>query len=163
MRKIGVPLQPELAMGAVADGPRPITVRNEDVIALTGVSEAEFDAVRDRELAEIRRRRARYLGARRSSDIAGRTVIVVDDGIATGATVRAALRTVRAQAPAKLVLATPVAAPSVIEALRPEADEIVCLELHEPFGAIGLFYSDFDQVSDEEVIALLAKRPTPPT
>ena len=163
VRKIGVPHQPELAMGAVADGASPIIVRNEEIIALSGVSEAEFEAVRDRELVEIRRRRARYLGDRPRSKLAGRTVIVVDDGVATGATVRAALRAVRAQGPGKLVLATPVAAPDVIEALRPEADEVVCLELHEPFGAIGFFYSDFSQVSDEEVVALLARSPAPPS
>jgi putative phosphoribosyl transferase len=155
VRKIGLPSQPELAMGAVVDGPEPIVVRNEDVIRLAGVSPAEFDAVRDRELAEIQRRRARYLGDRPPKDVSGRTAIVIDDGVATGASIRAALRSVRARGPGKLVLAVPVAPPSVLAELRPEADEIICLEQHEHFDAIGRFYADFTQVSDGAVIALL--------
>jgi len=163
VRKIGVPMQPELAMGAVVDGPNPVTVRNEDVIALAGISEAEFNAVRDRELAEIRRRRVQYLGNRQHPDLAGRIAIVIDDGIATGATTRAALRAVRAQRPEKLVLAVPVAPTSSLEELREEADEIVCLEDYEVFGAIGSFYSDFTQVSDEEVKDVLAQFPPEPS
>ncbi|MFG1466011.1 phosphoribosyltransferase [Xanthobacter sp. DSM 24535] len=159
VRKIGVPFEPEYAMGAVVDGPSPLTVRNADVIAVTGVSEAEFARVRDRELAEIERRRARYLGARAHPELAGRTVIVVDDGIATGATTRAALQAVRARRPGRLVLAVPVAPTDTLRQLRGDADAIVCLEDHEDFGAIGYFYSDFRQVSDEEVVALLAQHP----
>jgi putative phosphoribosyl transferase len=159
VRKIGVPSQPELAMGAVVDGPEPITVRNEDVIALTGVSQTEFATVRDRELAEIQRRRVRYLGDRPHAELAGRTAIVIDDGIATGATVRAALRAVRARGPKTLVLAVPVAPTDTLVDLGSEADEIVCLEDHRVFGAIGFFYSDFRQISDEEVIATLARHP----
>jgi len=159
VRKIGVPDQPELAMGAVVDGPTPLTVRNQDVIAIAGVTEAEFTAVRDRELAEIRRRRAEYLGERAHPELAGRTVIVVDDGIATGATTRAALRAVRKQKPGKLVLAVPVAPTSSLAELRSEADEVVCLESHVMFGAIGFFYFDFSQVSDGEVKDILAKFP----
>ncbi len=159
VRKIGVPSQPELAMGAVADGPEPITVRNEDVIALTGVSQAEFAAVRNQELAEIQRRRARYLGDRPHPELAGRTVIIIDDGLATGATVRAALRAVRACGPKTLVLAVPVAPSDTLAELKNEADEVVCLEHHRVFGAIGFFYSDFRQISDEEVIATLARYP----
>ena len=105
VRKIGVPFQPELAMGAIADAGKTIIVRNEDVIAATGVSEAEFDVVRDRELREIERRRGLYLGGRERPEVSGRVAIVVDDGIATGATTRAALRAVRARGPKKLVLA----------------------------------------------------------
>jgi predicted phosphoribosyltransferase len=146
-------------MGAVVDGPEPITVRNEDVIALTGVSQAEFATVRDRELAEIQRRRVRYLGDRPHPELAGRIAIVIDDGIATGATVRAALRAVRARGPKTLVLAVPVAPTDTLVDLRSEADEIVCLEDHRVFGAIGFFYSDFRQISDEEVIATLAGHP----
>ena len=159
VRKIGVPYQPELAMGAVADGPSPITVRNNDVIVQAGVSEAAFDAARDREQAENQRRRLRYLGGRGHPALAGKTAILVDDGIATGATMRAALRAVRAQRPKTLVLAVPVAPTDTIAEMRKEADEVVCLEAHEVFGAIGFFYSDFDQVSDEEVVATLAKYP----
>jgi predicted phosphoribosyltransferase len=109
VRKIGVPFQKELAMGAVVDGAEPVIVRNEEVIRLTGVSEDDFNATRDQELAEIERRRQRYLGNRPYPQIAGRTVIVVDDGIATGATTRAALRAIRMRKPGKLVLAVPVA------------------------------------------------------
>ena len=109
VRKLGVPIQPELAMGAVVDGTAPIVVRNEDVIRLTGVSEEDMQAVCAEELAEIERRRGRYLGTRARVDIAGRVAIVVDDGIATGATTRAALRALRLRSPKKLILAVPVA------------------------------------------------------
>lgn len=159
VRKIGVPGQPELAMGAVVDGTDPLIVRNEDVIRLAGVTEAEFEAVRDRELAEIRRRRLAYLGTRPHPDLTGRIAIVIDDGIATGATTRAALRAVRKQGPGKLVLAVPVAPTSSLSELRDEADEIVCLEDYEAFGAIGAFYDDFRQVTDKEVKDVLAKFP----
>jgi putative phosphoribosyl transferase len=159
VRKVGVPWQPELAMGAVVDGAAPLTVRNEDVIKLAGVTAAGFDAVRDRELAEIQRRRVLYLGGRPHPELRDRVVIVVDDGIATGATTRAALRAVRKQKPKKLILAVPVAPTSTLSELRDEADEIVCLEDHEAFGAIGFFYSDFSQVSDDEVKDILAAFP----
>jgi putative phosphoribosyl transferase len=155
VRKIGVPFQPELAMGAVADGGEPITVRNEDVIAMARVSEEAFEAVRQRELDEIERRRRLYVGSRPRPEAQGRIAIVVDDGVATGATTRAALRAVRARHPKKLVLATPVAPPSTLASLAPEADETICLETHEDFGAIGYFYADFRQTSDAEVISIL--------
>jgi predicted phosphoribosyltransferase len=161
VRKVGVPFQPELAMGAVVDGSAPIVVRNEDVIRYTRVSEEDFQAVCDRELAEIERRRDRYLGQRRRVDVAGRTAIVIDDGIATGATIRAALRATRARSPKRLVLAVPVAPTETIAALRQEADDVVCLEDHEQFGAIGYYYADFSQVSDREVIEILARFPMP--
>ncbi len=109
VRKIGVPFQPELAMGAVVDGKPPVTVRNEDVIALTHISEREFADVRDRELAEIERRRKLYLGDRPHPQLEDHTIIVVDDGIATGATTRAGLRAMRQRKPRRLVLAVPVA------------------------------------------------------
>lgn len=161
VRKIGAPFQPELAMGAVVDGPAPLTVRNEDVIAMGGVSREAFAKVLERELKEIERRRARYLGGRPHVTLAGRTVIVVDDGIATGATTRVALQAVRAQRPATLVLAVPVAPTDVLKSLATDTDEIVCLEHHKDFGAIGYFYDDFRQVGDEEVIRLLAAHPAP--
>ena len=155
VRKIGVPFQPELAMGAVADGGTPITVRNEDVIAMARVSEEAFEAVRQRELEEIERRRRAYVGSRPRPEAQGRVAIVVDDGVATGATTRAALRAVRALNPSKLVLATPVAPPETLASLAPEADETICLETPADFGAIGCFYGDFRQTSDAEVVAIL--------
>lgn len=155
VRKIGVPFQPELAMGAVADGGAPVIVRNEDVIAMADVSEQEFERVCARELEEIERRRQLYLGGRERPEAKGRIAIVVDDGVATGATTRAALRAVRARAPKKLVLAVPVAPPDTLESLSAEVDEIVCLETHRAFGAIGFFYRDFRQISDDEVIEIL--------
>lgn len=163
VRKIGVPFQPELAMGAVVDGVEPVTVRNEDVIGLIGIDEQEFSKVRDEQLAEIERRRKKYLGNRQHPELAGHTVIIVDDGIATGATVRAALRAMRLRKPRALVLAVPVAPTETLQKLRDEADDIVCLEDYENFGAIGFFYSDFRQISDAEVIDLLARHPVPAT
>jgi len=157
VRKIGVPGQPELAMGAVADGAAPVTVRNPEIIRYAGVSEAEFDAVRDGELAEIERRRSHYLGGRAPINVSGRTVIVIDDGIATGATTRTALRALRTQGAKELVLASPVAAKDTLEELRAEADNIVCLEAPVWFQAVGAFYSDFRQVTDAEVVEILAR------
>lgn len=159
VRKIGVPMQPELAMGAVVDGADPHVVRNEDVIGLAGISEREFAAIRDRELLEIERRRQTYLGNRARADIAGRLVIVIDDGIATGATIRAALQAVRPRGPKRLVLAVPVAPTDTLAALREEADEVVCLEDYASFGAIGFYYRDFRQVDDQEVTDILTRFP----
>lgn len=159
VRKIGLPFQTELAMGAVVDGGAPIVVRNEDVIRLSGIDESEFNAVCERELAEIARRRLLYLGERTRANIANRTVIVVDDGIATGATTRAALRATRMRNPKKLILAVPVAPTESLAAMRQEADEVVCIEDYEVFGAIGLYYNNFRQISDEEVIEILARFP----
>lgn len=163
VRKIGVPTQPELAMGAVVDGTAPIVVRNEEVIELSGTTADEFDAACARELAEIERRRQLYIGDRPRAEITGQVVIVIDDGIATGATTRAALQAIRNRKPKELVLAVPVAPPDTITKLRGEVDALVCLETPELFGAIGYFYRDFRQVSDQEVVAILkrfpAKRP----
>ena len=157
VRKIGVPSQPELAMGAVVDGGSPIVIRNEDVIRLAGVDEAEFQAVCDGELAEIERRRQRYLGSRERADVKRRLAIVIDDGIATGATTRAALRATRMREPKKLVLAVPVAPTDTLAAMQEEADEVICLEDHEIFGTIGYFYDDFRQMTDQEVTDILAR------
>ena len=159
VRKIGVPFQPELAMGAIVDGDKPVMVRNEDVIALAGIDESEFKAICNGELAEIERRRQRYLGNRRRVDISGHTAIVVDDGVATGATTRAALRATRMRNPKRLVLAVPVAAADAIVELRGEADDIICLEDYEFLDAIGIYYADFRQVPDEDVIAILKRFP----
>ena len=159
VRKVGVPFQPELAMGAVVDGGAPILVRNEDVIGAAAIDDATFKAVCDAELAEIERRRRRYLGSRERVAIGGRTAIVIDDGVATGATTRAALRATRMRNPKRLVLAVPVAPTESLAELRVDADDVICLEDHEFFGAIGAYYRDFTQVSDEEVIAVLKRFP----
>jgi predicted phosphoribosyltransferase len=159
VRKLGVPFQPELAMGAVVDGDPPLVVRNEGVIRLAGISEAEFAVVCDRELDEIERRRRLYLGDRARSSVAGRIAIVIDDGIATGATTRAALRATRARDPKRLVLAVPVAPTATVMAMRFEADEVVCLDQDDQLEAIGAYYEDFHQISDQEVIETLARFP----
>ena len=163
VRKIGVPTQPELAMGAVVDGAAPIVVRNDEVIELSGTTADEFDAACTRELAEIERRRQLYIGERPRAEITGQVVIVIDDGIATGATTRAALQAIRNRKPKELVLAVPVAPPDTITKLREAVDALICLETPELFGAIGYFYRDFRQVSDQEVVTILkrfpAKRP----
>jgi putative phosphoribosyl transferase len=157
VRKIGAPMQPELAIGAVVDGAQPIIVRNEDIIQLAGISETEFEAICTAELTEIERRRGRYLADRTHIEISGRVTIVIDDGIATGATTRAALRATRVRDPQKLVLAIPVAPANVLIEMRQEADDVICLEAYDRFGAIGWFYEDFTQVADEQVIAALAR------
>jgi len=160
-RKLGAPGRPELAMGAVIDGPKPYVARNEDVLSFLPLSEEEFKRICDRELAEIERRRALYLKGRSRADPKDRVVIVVDDGVATGATTRAALRAIRKRSPKKLILAVPVAPPGTLARLEGEADKIVCLQSHEPFYAIGLYYADFHQVSDKEVTDILSKAPAP--
>lgn len=154
-RKIGAPLQPELAVAAVVDGERMELVINEDVVEALALSEDEIRKRAKREVEEIERRRRVYLGGRAPVSVRGRTVLVVDDGIATGATMRAALRAVRRREPSHLVLAVPVAPPETVELLRPEVDEVVCLATPSPFGAIGAFYADFRQVEDKEVRDLL--------
>lgn len=159
VRKIGVPSQPELAMGAVVDGVAPIVVRNDEVIELSGTTAEEFDAACARELAEIERRRQLYIGERARAEVAGQVVIVIDDGIATGATTRAALRAIRIRKPKELVLAVPVAPPDTITQLRGEVDTLICLETPDPFMAIGYFYRDFRQISDEEVVETLRRFP----
>jgi putative phosphoribosyl transferase len=160
VRKIGVPFQPELAMGAVVDGAAPIIVRNEEVIELAGIDEPTFEAVCEKELGEIERRRKRYLGTRERIEVAGRAVILIDDGIATGATTRAALRAIRLREPKRLILAVPVAPTESLKRLREDADEVVCLEDYEFFGAIGSYYADFRQVSDKEVVDVLTRLKT---
>jgi len=155
VRKLGVPGQPELAMGAVVEAGRPVTIRNEAIIRVAHVSEVEFDEVRAAELAEAQRRRELYVGRGRRLSLKGRAVIVIDDGIATGASMRAAVKAVRKQQPARLVVAVPVAARTSLEALRGEVDDIVCVDVRDDLRAIGVYYDDFEQVSDDEVIAAL--------
>ena len=159
VRKIGLPIQPELAMGAVADGEEPTVIRNNDVIDACGISPEEFDAVCNEERAEIRRRRQRYLGNRERATVKDQVAIVIDDGIATGATTLAAIRAVRGREPKEVVLAVPVAPLETLKKLHPEVDAIVCLDTPEDLGAIGYFYRDFHQVSDSEVIGILKRFP----
>ncbi|QFI69761.1 phosphoribosyltransferase [Sinorhizobium alkalisoli] len=158
VRKIGVPWQPELAMGAVIDGDRPAVVRNEETIRLAGVTDAEFESIYQRELAEIERRRRLYFADHPPTEITGRVVIVVDDGIATGATVKAAVIGLKSKKPAKIVVAVPVAPPDAVAELEREADEVICPLQPRMFGAIGYFYRDFDQLTDTDVMSLLAGR-----
>ncbi len=155
VRKIGVPYQPELAAGAVVDGGEPEIVVNADVLAATGMTRADIEDLANIELAEIERRRRVYLSGRAPQRLKGRTVIVVDDGIATGASIRAALAALRRKQPKRLILAVPVAPAETIERLQADVDEIVCLKTPEPFYAIGLHYEDFHQVPDDEVIRSL--------
>jgi putative phosphoribosyl transferase len=155
VRKIGAPSQPELAVGAVVDGEHPEIVVNEDVAAALDLPADYVERTAKRELAEIARRRRLYLKDRPHPGLKGKTAILVDDGIATGATARAALHAVRRQKPARLVLAVPVAPPETVADLARDCDEVVALTQPEGFGAIGYFYADFHQMDDREVIALL--------
>jgi predicted phosphoribosyltransferase len=155
VRKIGAPAQPELAIGAVVDGGAPIVVRNDEVLGFTGTRDNQFDQICRRELLEIERRRKLYMQNRPPLNPAGKIAIVIDDGIATGATMRAALRATRMRHPQKLVLAVPVGARDSIESLRGEVDEVVCLSEPEDFGALGYYYQDFRQLSDQDVIDIL--------
>jgi putative phosphoribosyl transferase len=165
VRKLGAPGQRELAVGAVVDGDHPEEVLNEDLVRVLGVSPQYLAREVAAQLEEIRRRQVQYRGHRARVPVAGRTVIVVDDGIATGASIRAALRGVRRARPRKLVLAVPVAPPDTIAALRRDVDEVVCPHMPEAFGAVGSFYDDFSQTTDDDVIRLLdaaaAARPHP--
>jgi putative phosphoribosyl transferase len=156
VRKIGVPWQPELAVAAVVDGQHPEVVVDEPMRRETGVDLAYIDAEAKKQLAEIERRRGAYLGDRPPLPVQGRTAIVVDDGIATGTSMRAALMALRRRKPAAIVLAVPVAPRDTIEALRRQVDRVVCLAQPDPFYAVGMHYQDFHQVEDEEVIATLS-------
>ena len=159
VRKIGVPWHPELAAGAVIDGARPRTVINEDVVRTAGVSESDIARIVEAELAKIERRRRLWLSDRPHVSIAGHSAIVVDDGIATGASARVALEAVRAEEAARVVLATPVAPAETAEMLRAECDDLVCLATPEDFMAVGIYYEDFHQVDDQEVQELLQRAP----
>ncbi|HEX6704181.1 MAG TPA: phosphoribosyltransferase family protein [Albitalea sp.] len=156
VRKIGLPWQRELAYAAVVDGTPPEVVINEDVARLEPLTEAQLEEATREEVAEIERRRSVYMAGRAPLAVAGRTVILVDDGLATGTTARAALLALRRRAPDRLVLAVPVAPPDTVRELARLVDAIVCLETPEPFRAIGLHYQDFHQLEDDEVLAILA-------
>ena len=154
VRKLGVPGREELAMGAIASGG--VRVLNEDVISELQIPQHWVDLVAARELEELRRREAAYRDGRRAPDVCSKTVIVVDDGLATGASMRAAVAALRKLGPARIVVAVPVGAQQTCDEFRDVADEVVCAETPDPFYAVGSWYADFDQTTDDEVRALLA-------
>lgn len=155
VRKIGAPGAPEVALGAVVDGKSPETIINEDVRAATGADDTYLERARQRELAELERRRALYLGNRAQLEPTGHTAIVVDDGLATGATAKAALIAIKRQGAARIVLAIPVAPEETLAEMRQHADVVVCLYPAKSFRGVGLSYEDFHQLTDEETIGLL--------
>lgn len=153
VRKLGVPGHEELAMGAIATGG--IRVLNENVIHSLGIPDKLIEAVTEREQRELERREHLYRDDRPAPDVRGCTVILIDDGLATGATMRAAVRALREQQPTHIVVAVPVAAPVVCEEFRAEADDVVCAKTPEPFYGVGYWYEDFAQTSDQEVHDML--------
>jgi predicted phosphoribosyltransferase len=155
VRKLGLPGHEELAMGAVATGG--VRVLNERLVRALRIPDGVIDAVAARERAELERRERLYRGDRPPLDVRGRTVILVDDGLATGATMQAAIQALRPQQPARIVVAVPTAAWETCEALKTEADEVVCAVTPDPFYAVGLWYEDFSQTTDDEVPELLAR------
>ena len=155
VRKIGAPGYPEVALGAVVDGASPQTIVNEDVFTATGGDSVGLARARRRELAEIDRRRILYLGDRPPISARGRVAVIVDDGLATGATAKAAVAAMKRQGAAVTVLAVPVAPAELVEEMRQYADVVIVLHAPQEFWAIGPFYSDFHQLSDEETIQLL--------
>jgi len=157
VRKIGAPGQPELGLGAVVDGEQPQVVLNEELIELVRPSRRYLEGEEKRELAEIERRRAVYRSERAPVALQGRTVIVVDDGIATGGTMKAVLQALAKVGAKRVVLAVPVAPSDALRDLAQLVDEVVCLMTPQPFYAVGAFYRDFTQTTDEEVIDLLAR------
>ena len=154
VRKLGVPGHPELAMGAIAAGG--VEVLSRDLIRDLGIPPVLVEQVAVRERLELERRDALYRGARRPAIVRDRTVILVDDGLATGSTMEAAILALRQQHPARIVVAVPVGARDTCERLRRIADEVVCVSMPEPFNAVGLWYEDFSQTTDDEVKRLLA-------
>jgi putative phosphoribosyl transferase len=159
VRKLGVPGHEELAMGAIATGG--VRVLNDEVVNELRVPPAVIEAVAEEERSELQRRERAYRGDRPAPRVEGRTVVLVDDGFATGSTMRAAARALRRMGPARLIVAAPVGAPDTCEALRADADEVVCLVAPEPFRAVGLWYEDFAQTGDAEVRDLLERHRSP--
>jgi len=155
VRKLGAPGQPELGIGALVDGDHPESVLDRTAIEMLGVDRAYLARETTRQLEEIRRREAAYRCGRPPVAIADHVAIVVDDGLATGSTMRAALRGVRRAAPRRLVLAVPVAAPEALQSLASEVDDVLCLATPKDFAAVGQFYRDFGQTPDDEVVRLL--------
>lgn len=158
VRKLGIPGHEELAMGAVATGG--VRVLNDEVVKGLSIPGFMIDAVANWELQELARRERLYRGARPPPDVRGKTVILVDDGLATGSTMLAAVHALRKLGPARIVVAVPVASPDTCEVLKEHVDETVCATMPEPFYAVGLWYRDFSQTTDEEVRELLARSET---
>jgi predicted phosphoribosyltransferase len=154
VRKLGLPGHEELAMGAVASGG--VRVLNRDVVERLQLPQELIDAVTRRELQELQRRERAYRGDRPFPDVRGKTVILVDDGLATGSTMRAAAEALRQQGPARLVVAVPAGSKETCDEFREEVDEVVCAITPEPFYAVGLWYDDFSQTTDDEVRELLS-------
>jgi putative phosphoribosyl transferase len=155
VRKLGVPGHPELAMGAVAS--RGVRVLNDTIVRQLGIPEYEIERITTTQRTEVRERERRFRQDYEAPDPKGATAIVVDDGMATGSTMRASIQALREMSPEKIVMAVPVAAPDVCEEFEQVADEVVCLTTEQPFGAVGMWYEDFDQTTDQEVIDLLAR------
>jgi putative phosphoribosyl transferase len=155
VRKLGAPYEPELAIGAVVAGETVEVILNEDIVARLHLTRADIDAERDRQLAVLDKRGAIYRAARAAQPVEGRIAIVVDDGAATGATLRVALKGIARQRPQRLIAAVPVASRSAVDLLRQEADDVIALRVPRMFGAVGVFYRDFSEVSDGEVVACL--------
>jgi putative phosphoribosyl transferase len=153
VRKLGLPWQDELAMGAIASGG--VCILDRDLIRLAQVTDAELARVAAAERVELERRERLYRGDRSLPDVRGKTVILVDDGLATGSTMLAAVEALRIEEPARIVVAVPVASRDTCDAFRDIVDEIVCAETPDPFRAVGLWYADFSQTTDEEVHDLL--------
>lgn len=153
VRKLGMPGHEEFAIGAIATGG--VRIVNHEAVSAFGVSNAELEAVTAEEMLELERRERRYRGNRPPPLVAGKSVILVDDGLATGSTMRAAIAALRQEEPARIVVAVPTAAPETCEELRASVDEMICAMTPEPFYAVGLWYDDFGQTSDEEVHDLL--------
>jgi putative phosphoribosyl transferase len=161
VRKLGVPGQPELAFGAIASGG--VRVLNEDVVSMMGMNAGEIEQATARERVELVRRDRHYRGGRPALDVKDKTVILVDDGLATGATMLAAVRALRVMQPKMAAVAVPLAARETRDAVAREVDEMICLETPSPFQAVGVWYEDFSQIGDEEVIRTLARRAPAPT
>ena len=157
VRKIPAPMSPELAAGAVVDGENPQIVLNDEIVRLYKIKPDYIADRASQQIKEIERRRKLYRHGEPALPVNGRTVIVVDDGIATGATMRAALRGLKKQNPAKIIMAVPVAPVDTLAELSADADEIICLETPEPFYAVGNYYRDFTQVTDERVIDFMSQ------
>jgi putative phosphoribosyl transferase len=155
VRKLGVPGHEELAMGAIATGG--VRVLNDDVVGYLDIPADVIDAVTEIELAELERRERAYRGDRREPEVQGKTVILIDDGLATGSTMRAAAKALRQQNPARIVVAVPVSASQTCDEYRMGVDEIICAQTPEPFMGVGMWYRDFSQTTDEEVREILAR------
>jgi len=155
VRKLGAPYQPELAMGAVAEGG--MLLLNDAVVNYLSISREFIDRTAKEQMVELERRQKLYRGDREMTKIAGRTVIVVDDGLATGATMKVAVRALKRKVPSKLVIAVPLGAYSTCSELKEEADELICLMTPEPFSAVGSWYENFEQTTDQQVRDLLQK------